>query len=289
MFAHGRRWFPRYYCPTRSTDPDTYPCTDRAYFCPAGAASPTAVRSGYYSVQTADGSGTCPDGQLCSERECDAGHYCVSGVKYACPAGRWGNGTRLTSQQQCSLCPAGRYAQHSTPGISHVTPWFPHPCCVAGVAGWLPAALACRFGAMEAELRPLCQGACGAGSYCPAGSVSATAKACPAGTWAGNGSATQTCAGSCAPGYVNRYHTQRPHAPRAVDTRCATGTTARQAPRPPCSSRVVVKPSTAVVETRRPSPCRKVTTRHSLQEQATVPLCAQDRLSANLATTVCPV
>ena len=137
MFAHGRRCFHRYYCPTRSTDPDTYPCTDRAYFCPAGAASPTAVRSGYYSVQAADGGGTCPDGQLCSERECDAGHYCVSGVKYACPAGRWGNGTRLTSQQQCSLCPAGRYAQHSTRGISHVTPWFPHPCCVAGVAGWL--------------------------------------------------------------------------------------------------------------------------------------------------------
>ena len=39
MFAHGRRCFHRYYCPTRSTDPDTYPCTDRAYFCPAGAAS----------------------------------------------------------------------------------------------------------------------------------------------------------------------------------------------------------------------------------------------------------
>ena len=184
-----------------------------------------------------------------------------------------------------------RTAQHAWHFARHTM--VPTPVLCSGVAGWLagwlPAALTCRFGAMEAELRPLCQGACGAGSYCPAGSVSATAKACPAGTWAGNGSATQTCAGSCAPGYVNRYHTQHSYAPHAVDIRCATGTTARQAPRPPCSSRVVVKPSTAVVETRRPSPCRKVTTRHSLQEQATVLLCAQDRLSANLATTVCPV
>jgi hypothetical protein len=79
--------------------------------------------------------------RLVNVRPCDAGSYCVSGLVYACPAGRFGAVSGLGSALCSGPCTAGYY-------------------CVAGSVS------------SRAE-------ECGAGFYCPRGT--AERKAVPAG------------------------------------------------------------------------------------------------------------
>jgi len=48
---------------------------------------------------------------------------------------------------------------------------------------------------------PACDGPCGAGHYCPDGSIRRRQFPCPAGRWGGEGSGSDRCGGLCEPGY----------------------------------------------------------------------------------------
>ena len=45
-----------------------------------------------------------------SPRLCDAGSYCVQGIPYPCPAGRYSTDSGGSSLSACTPCPAGTYS-----------------------------------------------------------------------------------------------------------------------------------------------------------------------------------
>lgn len=79
-----------------------------AYYCPAGSGeAATGVSVGYYT------SATEPYGRKTAQFQCEPGYYCVAGMRYKCPAGRFGHDYGL-STPSCSgacepgfACPAG--------------------------------------------------------------------------------------------------------------------------------------------------------------------------------------
>ena len=78
-----------------------------------------------------------------SQKPCPLGHYCVSGLKRACPAGRYGGATMLQTGD-CS-----------------------GPCSET------------RYGATAGATSDQCDGPCAPGHWCGAGSTSDKAQKCP--------------------------------------------------------------------------------------------------------------
>jgi hypothetical protein len=70
--------FEGYHCPPGSVSAMAVTCGSVGVFCPMGSAAPTNVTAGYYSV----------GGALVTTRWdqmiCEAGFYCLAGVKYRC-------------------------------------------------------------------------------------------------------------------------------------------------------------------------------------------------------------
>ncbi|XP_021231889.1 SCO-spondin-like isoform X4 [Numida meleagris] len=135
------------------------------YVCPAGSSSPHFPSNACPPGTVGDGFDlfdksqceTCPAGYFCARgtggkqkppAPCPVGHYCPPGTKHAvqhkCAPGTWSNRTRLKSEEECLLCPAG---------------WF----CVGG--SQVPS------------------GMCSSGHYCPQGTWRGTQYPCPAGTY----------------------------------------------------------------------------------------------------------
>ena len=83
-----------------------------------------AVQPGFYSVnqvsasplsplRVAVGSSEaysmiCAGGVYCSEIVCPEGNFCVSGLRFPCPAGSYGATQQLATATCSGLCPAGR-------------------------------------------------------------------------------------------------------------------------------------------------------------------------------------
>ncbi|KAF7241191.1 Sushi, von Willebrand factor type A, EGF and pentraxin domain-containing protein 1, partial [Varanus komodoensis] len=141
-------------------------CT-AGYVCPVGSSSPHAPSSACPPGSFSNHSDLfdksqceiCPARFACTRDEgsggkqkppvpCPAGHYCPPGTKhpmqYRCAPGTWSNGTGLAAEQECMLCPAGRF-------------------CVAGAQA--PS------------------GSCSAGHFCPEGTQTSTQFPCPEGTY----------------------------------------------------------------------------------------------------------
>jgi hypothetical protein len=108
---------------------------------------------------------------------------------YACPAGSSSPTTTpcaagtysLAGSGTCTNCPAGTFG--STTLLSSAA------CSGACAAG--------RYGDAAGQLTNQCVGACAAGYACPAGSTSATATSCPAGSYSTGGQGSCTL---CPPG-----------------------------------------------------------------------------------------
>ena len=108
-----------YFCPAGSTTGTSNPCGGADRYCPPGVGSPVSVDVGNYSTPTAASASLRTGSSMC-----EAGSYCVSGVKYFCPAGRFGLSRGSTS----SVRPGGggggggRRSRHTQfPGA----PWAP--------------------------------------------------------------------------------------------------------------------------------------------------------------------
>ena len=115
-----------YYCPSyMDVQPDSpshtvwpykphisgtdHECGENSWFCPKGSSYPTKVRGGYYTV-----GGDSDGGTRSMEIICPPGSYCINGVKYMCPAKRYGNVEGLSSHECSGWCTPGHYCEVGT-------------------------------------------------------------------------------------------------------------------------------------------------------------------------------
>ncbi len=106
---------PGYFCPNGTgTLTAVNHCGSRSFYCPEGSVAPVNTSSGFYALATAEG-------LYFGQAECEAGYFCVSGLRSSCPSGRYGNTLSQTSSMctgNCSagyFCPAGSTLQTQFP------------------------------------------------------------------------------------------------------------------------------------------------------------------------------
>ena len=160
-----------YYCPENSTSPEQAACGDVSVYCPAGAAAPTVVLPGEYGVglsnETQNATSPCPSGS-----------YCVLGVMHACPSGRFGCASRLSTAEcngPCNAgyyCPAGSTNNQPFPcGGNATSPTAAAVYCPSGASRPLPVAEG-NFSVSAVAGSPhlgTAQSVCPVGSYCVGG------------------------------------------------------------------------------------------------------------------------
>lgn len=205
---------------TGSTSPTQHECGGPDVYCPAGSGAVTEVRQGYYTVdeqgRTGDGSNPRANMTRSGERKCEIGHYCSGGLKYQCPAGRFGD-TEGQSSPQCSgECEEGYYCPSGSIRARQVTcEHDPGVFCPAGSGAPLPLfdgqdTLTGGVGAYYAVPSPadvtaddplagaVAQNVCPMGHYCQEGKKFA----CPPGRYGSTkGITTPLCSGVCEAGY----------------------------------------------------------------------------------------
>ena len=185
-------------------------CGGPAFVCSEGATSAALIDPGFY------GSGGATNATQTSQVPCDAGFYCTGGVRNACPGGRYGSVTELSSST-CSgpctrgyRCPDGSTSPDALP-CGSATTYCPEgsasatsvslgfysidgdgltvdqlhrvaqQACDVGywcVDGVRSPCPAGRFGAASQEVSSNCSGVCTGGYYCPEGSSSSVQLAC---------------------------------------------------------------------------------------------------------------
>ena len=153
-----------YVCAAGSGSATASPCGDASVYCPASSGSATSVQGGYYSTGASTSTRT-------AEVECEVGHWCASGVKTPCAAGRYGSTAGLTSSVCTGACPAG-----------YVCPEASFASAPSGVAGNDVSA-------------------CGSASvFCPLGSTSSTLVATGWYSTGGSDATTRTGEATCGAG-----------------------------------------------------------------------------------------
>jgi hypothetical protein len=200
---------PGYYCEEGSVNP--IPCGNRSVFCPVGSSTPIKVSEGKYSYNSSvfkSGEESLYNATMSWQKDCQPGHYCVSGVRYPCPSGTFNPYSGKSSVKDCRKCKRGWYCKsgsreskqfpcggidryceegsseplyvsvgHYTTGgeaynhnrINHRTNQM---ICPVGHYCDDGAKFPCprgRYGNQEGLMHELCSGFCPAGSYCPEG------------------------------------------------------------------------------------------------------------------------
>jgi hypothetical protein len=116
-------------------------------FCLAGSQTPQAVSTGFYS------SGGISEQTRDSQTRCPQGTYCVGGIRRACPAGRFGSSTGLSSSLCSGPCREGFFCPDGSVSATERLCSSPATYCPAGSgsprallegAGSGPAALSGR-------------------------------------------------------------------------------------------------------------------------------------------------
>ena len=136
-----------FYCIAASTTPHQYPCGHANVYCPTGSGSPTPVDIGHYTslgwkyISAVDVINQTVQNKIApslkhgntsikyEQRLCEVGHWCKDGYREACPKGRYGAVTGLTTEL-CSgscepgyICPVGSYKKDQLEcGWNHSNP-----------------------------------------------------------------------------------------------------------------------------------------------------------------------
>ena len=122
-----------WYCPAGSTTPKARKCGRTDLFCPKQSSLPTPVRDGFYTIGGSDFisagdtiiGGDYDDEKITQRYEerirfasnktrtwqvpCEPGYWCKGGIKYKCPAGRYGNESTTSSKECSGPCAAGYF------------------------------------------------------------------------------------------------------------------------------------------------------------------------------------
>ena len=208
-----------------SATSNTVPCAAGSY-CVAGA-GPVSCSAGIY----------CPGGSTTNTVTCPAGYYCpgAGAAPVACPTGTWSNSTGASTSATCNACPAGSYGDTVAQTSPSCTPCpmgtfsattsatSSATCAICATAGtYCPpgssvntvvcpvgwycrgnATAMCPSGTYNANLGKTvvtdCL-ACGAGSFCLAGS-SNTSTPCVAGYACPNVANVWPGTFACPPGF----------------------------------------------------------------------------------------
>jgi hypothetical protein len=187
-------------CPSASFSPA--PCSS-GHFCPLGSGSPTAnpCAPGTYSILTnltsQDECTVCPASFYCdgglprlgsladATGNCASGYYCPRGTltkrQFPCPYGTFSSLTNLTSQAECTICPAGNYC-----GLAEVTP---KPCTAGSYSSTTGTQQPLAYNVSTPGLKSCA--ICPGGFICASGTV--TPQACQAGYYSIPGDIYATC------------------------------------------------------------------------------------------------
>ncbi len=87
----GREEDGGYFCPDETTK---LSCGGASVYCPVGSAQPTSVSDGYYAVGK-------DEHHNHGQQICEAGSYCVGGVKHPCPKGYYCPDLGMTTPREC--------------------------------------------------------------------------------------------------------------------------------------------------------------------------------------------
>lgn len=121
------RCAPGFYCPSGSWKPDQVKCGNASVYCPPGSDWPSKVVEGFYTTHAEPYEGLVsvldPSNQTMSAQlVCEPGHWCSRGVKYQCPAGRFGWAYGDASPDCGGVCAAGhRCPSHPGPPSTRST------------------------------------------------------------------------------------------------------------------------------------------------------------------------
>jgi len=177
-----------YFCPAGSTSAEQELCP-REYYCPQGTGAPKKVKPGFY----------LPEEDRSIQKECPKGHWCkISGEKFPCPSGTYGESTGLKTPQCSGVCPVSYFCPEGA--------IRPIPCtekssfCPGAVAASVPVSpgfytteslswqVQCEegyfcengvkkpcdagyYGSEKGLSSGTCSGLCREGFFCPAGST----------------------------------------------------------------------------------------------------------------------
>lgn len=115
-----------FYCPPSSIYPTSRPCNPNnpKEFCPEGSEHPSSVFKGYYAVNNTLLLGA--GGGFADQRICPMGSYCIDGLRFLCPAGRFGDilgSVNASCSDACLVgfyCPPGSISKIQIPcGSNH--------------------------------------------------------------------------------------------------------------------------------------------------------------------------
>lgn len=99
---------PGYFCPPKSISSTQNYCGSAAYYCPPASVEPLPASDGYYTISSL-AIGSTNSVYMTHQLPCDAGNYCIGGVRSACPAGTFGQDGRLSTPACSGLCQKGFY------------------------------------------------------------------------------------------------------------------------------------------------------------------------------------
>ena len=260
-----------HYCPQGSTSATQRRCGAADRFCPISSPLPLTVLDGYYTVRP-NGSAaitpthprsttvSCREDSTAAEcaivyphdaqhfpgathiigkdvrsfqRRCEAGHYCVGGLRYECKPGLFGDAPGLTSAACSGVCPAGYYCPAaSTAAREHVCGSGAQVYCPTQSASPTPVTVGwytVRGGANNSDA-PLAGGSADASASAASVAIRDSQVICPVGhhchggekfpcapgrygTKLGYASTSHSCEGACEQGYYCPLasHTARQH------------------------------------------------------------------------------
>lgn len=97
-----------FFCPEGSISPFEFPCdANPTIYCPEASPRPLTTGLGYYSIS--NNISDQYNGGYIDQKLCPRGSYCLEGIRYDCPAGRYGILPQETNSSCTGICKAGFY------------------------------------------------------------------------------------------------------------------------------------------------------------------------------------
>lgn len=182
---------PGFVCVAGSSTDAPAECGGPAVYCPAGAPAPSPVDVGFYTT-----GGPVSGTQRFAQAPCTSGSYCTGGLAWACPAGRFGASSRLSSADCSGPCADGFYCPPGSASATYMMCPSGYWCARGGVVG-CPAG---TYNESPGASAPAGCAPCGAGTYSAAVNASSGATCAPCCVGTSNGATGQAVCTPCGVG-----------------------------------------------------------------------------------------